>query len=91
MMDWLGKLLDLPSEFLSCSGGKGGGVVQVSFFNQYFSSAANDRAFQGTASEATLVSLLAAKSKAMKKVKETEPQMEEHAIVGRLIAYASGK
>lgn len=45
MMDWLGKLLDLPSEFLSCSGGKGGGVVQVSFFNQYFSSAANDRAF----------------------------------------------
>ncbi|KAI8042124.1 aromatic-L-amino-acid decarboxylase isoform X1 [Drosophila gunungcola] len=28
MMDWLGKMLDLPAEFLSCSGGKGGGVIQ---------------------------------------------------------------
>lgn len=27
-MDWLGKMLDLPSEFLACSGGKGGGVIQ---------------------------------------------------------------
>lgn len=46
---------------------------------------------KGTASEATLVSLLAAKSKAIKKVKESEPQMEDHAIVGRLVAYSSGK
>ncbi|KAH8255584.1 hypothetical protein KR038_006804 [Drosophila bunnanda] len=28
MMDWLGKMLDLPAEFLACSGGKGGGVIQ---------------------------------------------------------------
>ncbi|XP_022223172.1 aromatic-L-amino-acid decarboxylase isoform X1 [Drosophila obscura] len=28
MMDWLGKMIDLPSEFLACSGGKGGGVIQ---------------------------------------------------------------
>lgn len=28
MMDWLGKMLDLPKEFLACSGGKGGGVIQ---------------------------------------------------------------
>lgn len=28
MMDWLGKMLDLPEEFLACSGGKGGGVIQ---------------------------------------------------------------
>ena len=27
-MDWLGKMLQLPSEFLS--GGKGGGIIQVS-------------------------------------------------------------
>ena len=36
MMDWLGKLLDLPQEFLASSGGKGGGVIQVghcSFFS----------------------------------------------------------
>ncbi|XP_046470775.1 aromatic-L-amino-acid decarboxylase [Neodiprion pinetum] len=28
MLDWLGKMLDLPSAFLSSSGGKGGGVIQ---------------------------------------------------------------
>jgi hypothetical protein len=30
MMDWLGKMLDLPKEFLASTGGKGGGVIQVS-------------------------------------------------------------
>lgn len=28
MLDWLGKMLNLPVEFLACSGGKGGGVIQ---------------------------------------------------------------
>lgn len=28
MLNWLGKMLDLPKEFLACSGGKGGGVIQ---------------------------------------------------------------
>ncbi|KAF4517829.1 hypothetical protein B566_EDAN008771 [Ephemera danica] len=28
MLDWLGKMLDLPKQFLACSGGKGGGVIQ---------------------------------------------------------------
>ncbi|XP_011314303.1 aromatic-L-amino-acid decarboxylase [Fopius arisanus] len=28
MLDWLGKMLDLPKEFMACSGGKGGGVIQ---------------------------------------------------------------
>ena len=30
MLDWLGKMLALPEEFLACSGGRGGGVIQVS-------------------------------------------------------------
>jgi aromatic-L-amino-acid decarboxylase len=29
MMDWLGKMLELPKEFLASTGGKGGGVIQV--------------------------------------------------------------
>lgn len=29
VIDWLGKMLDLPQEFLFSSGGKGGGVIQV--------------------------------------------------------------
>ena len=28
MLNWLGKMLDLPEEFLASSGGKGGGVIQ---------------------------------------------------------------
>lgn len=28
-MNWLGKLLGLPEEFLNCSSGPGGGVIQV--------------------------------------------------------------
>lgn len=28
MLDWLGKMIQLPSEFLASSGGKGGGVIQ---------------------------------------------------------------
>jgi Pyridoxal-dependent decarboxylase conserved domain len=28
-LDWLGKMIDLPKEFLACSGGQGGGVIQV--------------------------------------------------------------
>ncbi|KAJ8973711.1 hypothetical protein NQ317_009305 [Molorchus minor] len=30
MMNWLGKLLDIPEEFLNCSEGPGGGVIQGS-------------------------------------------------------------
>jgi hypothetical protein len=29
MLDWLGKMLELPKEFLASSGGRGGGVIQV--------------------------------------------------------------
>ncbi|XP_011859981.1 PREDICTED: aromatic-L-amino-acid decarboxylase-like isoform X2 [Vollenhovia emeryi] len=30
VVDWLGKMLGLPKEFIFCSGGKGGGVIQGS-------------------------------------------------------------
>ncbi|CAG0882284.1 unnamed protein product [Darwinula stevensoni] len=71
MMDWLGKLLALPKEFLFCSGGKGGGVIQ------------------GTASEATLVALLAAKARTVKAVKAQHPEWNEASIAGMLVAYTS--
>lgn len=29
MMNWLGRMLELPEEFLNCSEGPGGGVIQV--------------------------------------------------------------
>ncbi|PSN57405.1 Aromatic-L-amino-acid decarboxylase [Blattella germanica] len=71
MMDWLGKLLDLPKEFLNCSDGPGGGVIQ------------------GSASESTLVCLLAAREKAVKKYKEKFPQLDEGVIRAKLVAYSS--
>eukprot|EP01018_Ginkgo_biloba_P016416 Gb_29512 [translate_table: standard] len=61
VLDWLGKALRLPEEFLLS--GKGGGVIQ------------------GTASEAVLVSLLAARDKALKRV--------DLDSLGKLVAYGS--
>lgn len=34
-MDWLGKFLDLPKEYLNCSEGPGGGVIQGNIFTIY--------------------------------------------------------
>lgn len=67
MMDWLGKMLQLPEDFMS--GGKGGGVIQ------------------GTASEATLVALLAARSQMLQKHKGEGASDAE--IMGKLVAYCS--
>lgn len=73
MLDWLGKMLELPAEFLASSGGKGGGVIQ------------------GTASEATLVALLGAKAKIMKKTKEEHPDWDDSVIIPKLVGYCSRK
>jgi aromatic-L-amino-acid decarboxylase len=71
MMDWLGKMLELPPQFLASeSNGKGGGVIQ------------------GTASEASLVALLSARAKTIRKVKE-EKGLDEGEVIGKLVAYAS--
>ncbi|GLH01302.1 uncharacterized protein GBIM_07469 [Gryllus bimaculatus] len=71
MLDWLGKMLELPPEFLASSGGKGGGVIQ------------------GTASEATLVALLGAKARVLRKARQENPDVNENDIVSKLVGYAS--
>lgn len=63
MMDWLAKMLSLPSYFLFSSKGKGGGVIH------------------GTASEATLVALLAARNRILSSNENIDPT--------KLIAYCS--
>uniref|UniRef100_A0A8C4XF92 Aromatic-L-amino-acid decarboxylase n=1 Tax=Erpetoichthys calabaricus TaxID=27687 RepID=A0A8C4XF92_ERPCA len=71
MLDWLGKMLNLPEEFLAGTKGQGGGVIQ------------------GTASEATLVSLLGARSKALKRIKAEHPSLSEAEVLNKLVAYMS--
>ncbi|KAM9302541.1 fidgetin-like protein 1 [Morus bassanus] len=71
MLDWLGKMINLPEEFLAGQGGQGGGVIQ------------------GSASEATLISLLAARTKSIRRVQSEKPELTEADIMGRLVAYAS--
>ncbi|XP_015602409.1 aromatic-L-amino-acid decarboxylase isoform X1 [Cephus cinctus] len=70
-MNWLGKMLGLPKEFLNCSDGPGGGVIQ------------------GSASEATLVGLLAAKEKTTRRIKSLHPDLDEGIIKAKLVAYTS--
>ncbi|XP_033116011.1 aromatic-L-amino-acid decarboxylase-like [Anneissia japonica] len=73
VMDWLGKMVGLPDEFLDEGVGKGGGVIQ------------------GTASESTLVSLLAAKMKRIRQVLEEDPDKnkDEYDVLPKLVAYTS--
>lgn len=70
-MDWLGKFLGLPEEFLNCSEGLGGGVIQ------------------GSASEAILVAVLAAREQAVRRIQREHPDWSESDIRGKLIAYSS--
>jgi len=44
---------------------------------------------QGSASEATLISLLAARTKTIRRVQSEKPELTEADIMGRLVAYAS--
>uniref|UniRef100_A0A4W5P1T7 Aromatic-L-amino-acid decarboxylase n=1 Tax=Hucho hucho TaxID=62062 RepID=A0A4W5P1T7_9TELE len=71
MMDWLGKMLKLPEDFIAGTHGQGGGVIQ------------------GTASEATLVALLAARSRAVRMILASDPQRPETGITSKLVAYSS--
>ncbi|XP_034031166.1 aromatic-L-amino-acid decarboxylase [Thalassophryne amazonica] len=71
MLDWLGKMLQLPEDFLAGSRGHGGGVIQ------------------GTASEATLMSLLAARCKTVDRVQASNPSFTEADIIPKLVAYTS--
>ncbi|XP_023936659.2 aromatic-L-amino-acid decarboxylase [Bicyclus anynana] len=70
-MNWLGKLLGLPEEFLNCSAGPGGGIIQ------------------GSASEATLVGLLAAKDKMIRRLLENDPDADEDLLKTKFVAYTS--
>uniref|UniRef100_A0A8D3DXS2 Aromatic-L-amino-acid decarboxylase n=1 Tax=Scophthalmus maximus TaxID=52904 RepID=A0A8D3DXS2_SCOMX len=71
MMDWLGRMLQLPECFIAETHGHGGGVIQ------------------GTASEATLMALLAARCKAIRRVQASSPETPEAEIFSKLVAYTS--
>ncbi|XP_012274121.1 histidine decarboxylase isoform X1 [Orussus abietinus] len=71
VMNWLGKMIGLPEEFLHRPGGSGGGVIQT------------------TASEATLVCLLAARTRAIREIQRNEPDRLPTEINSKLVAYCS--
>ncbi|XP_037808178.1 histidine decarboxylase isoform X1 [Lucilia sericata] len=72
VMNWLGKMINLPDEFLHLSSAsRGGGVVQT------------------TASEATLVCLLAGRTRAIQRFHEKRPGYQDAEINARLVAYCS--
>ncbi|XP_013401543.1 histidine decarboxylase-like [Lingula anatina] len=72
VMDWLGKMIGLPAEFLhSNQQTKGGGVIQT------------------TASDATFVALLAARSMVIKKYRAMDNNLEDAEINSRLVMYCS--
>ncbi|XP_063983846.1 aromatic-L-amino-acid decarboxylase-like [Diachasmimorpha longicaudata] len=70
-MNWLGKMMGLPKEFLNCSEGPGGGVLQ------------------GSASESTLVGLLAAKERMVRHMKRQDPNLDSGLLKAKFVAYTS--
>ncbi|TDG50123.1 hypothetical protein AWZ03_003339 [Drosophila navojoa] len=72
VMNWLGKMIGLPDEFLHLTNNcKGGGVLQT------------------TSSEATLVCLLAGRTRAIQRFHERNPGYQDAEINARLVAYCS--
>ncbi|XP_052264324.1 histidine decarboxylase-like [Dreissena polymorpha] len=72
VMDWLGKMIGLPSEFLhSNKQTMGGGVIQT------------------TASDCTFVTLLAARSDAIRRYRANNNDLEDAEVNARLVAYCS--
>eukprot|EP00057_Strongylocentrotus_purpuratus_P011979 XP_011666453.1 PREDICTED: aromatic-L-amino-acid decarboxylase [Strongylocentrotus purpuratus] len=71
MMNWLGRMLNLPESFLFNETRQGGGVIQ------------------GTASEATLVALLAAKMKTIRQEIEKDPSLDQYDVMSKLVVYTS--
>ena len=77
MMDWLGQMLNLPQEFLFegvCAGGK---------------KSIGGGVIQGSASEATLIALLTARSKVVSEFHESNLQEDKYKIMSKLVAYGS--
>ncbi|XP_077293289.1 histidine decarboxylase [Arctopsyche grandis] len=72
IMNWLGKMIGLPEDFLRLKNDSpGGGVIQT------------------TASESTLICLLAGRSRIIRRLQETNPDLEDAEINARLVAYCS--
>lgn len=71
-MNWLGKMIGLPDDFLhtDCKS-KGGGAIQT------------------TASESTLICLLAGRTQAIRRFHERSPGLQDSEINARLVAYCS--
>lgn len=72
-MNWLGKMIGLPDEFLhnTQKDSPGGGVIQT------------------TASESTLVCLLAGRTQAIRRFHERSPGLQDSEVNALLVAYCS--
>jgi histidine decarboxylase len=91
-MNWLGKMIGLPDEFLHVTkDSKGGGVIQVrkSITWSTENKSKTQYKFQTTASEATLVCLLAGRTQAIRRFHEKTPGFQDSEINARLVAYCS--
>lgn len=107
VVNWIGKALGLPNHFLALTKDSlGGGVIQVCI-KFYESNKLSDRlkkcweffkisqnivcSIQSSASESVLVSMLAARSEAMKRLQRKYPDVDEAHLLSKLIAYCSAE
>ncbi|XP_011314347.1 aromatic-L-amino-acid decarboxylase-like [Fopius arisanus] len=70
-MNWLGRAIGLPEQFLSDTGKGGRGMLESS------------------ASETTMICLLAAKTRTLRRIKTESPHLDHENLESKLVAYTS--
>jgi glutamate/tyrosine decarboxylase-like PLP-dependent enzyme len=104
MLDWMGKMIGLPDEFLCLAAGSGSSAQQqagaappptgpekstAAAASSSSSASRGGGVIQGSASECVLVSMLAARHWAMDKLRKKYPGTQDGVLLTKLIGYCS--
>lgn len=89
MLDWMGKMIGLPDEFLCLTSAENEDNATDSDGESSSSKSKGGGVIQGSASECVLVNLLAARHWAIEKLRKKYPNTSEGVLLSKLIGYCS--
>ncbi|CAF0749021.1 unnamed protein product [Adineta steineri] len=89
MLDWLGRMMSLPTKFLPFNTNKGCELETPSCDNDSEAENNSGAVLLGSASECILVAMLAARTKKLESKRLENPSMEDGQILSKLVCYTS--
>ncbi|UJR28998.1 hypothetical protein I4U23_010216 [Adineta vaga] len=90
MLDWLGRMMSLPSSFLPFNRAHDNDEIEMSISNADCESNHNGGGvLLGSASESILVAMLAARTNKMESKRSEKPSIEDGQILSKLVCYTS--